>query len=148
MERSTSTFSHTKPETRALELFEPPPNAVYTIDFAARLADLPRRTVLVCCKYGLVAPAVDDAAGGYYFSSDAIHVLRRVAVLRDVCGNDLAGIKIILDLTDALERLEAQLQAMSQGPTSGKIEGRARGNGQNNSSGSTKVKTDLQRKKK
>jgi MerR family transcriptional regulator, heat shock protein HspR len=115
MARSTSTFSHTKAETGALELFEPLPNAVYTIDFAARLADLPRRTVLVCCKYGLVAPVVDDdAAGGYYFNSDAIHVLRRVAVLRDVCGNDLAGIKIILDLTNALERLEAQLQAMPE----------------------------------
>jgi hypothetical protein len=52
MARSRSTFSHTESETRALELFEPPPNAVYTIDFAARLSDLPRRTVLVGCKYG------------------------------------------------------------------------------------------------
>lgn len=148
MARSTSTFSHTKAETGALELFEPSPNAVYTIDFAARLADLPRRTVLVCCKYGLVAPVVDDAAGGYYFNTDAIHMLRRVAVLRDVCGNDLAGIKIILDLTNALERLEAQLRAMSRGPTSGKIEEPARGNSQNNSSRNTKVKTDLRRKRK
>jgi MerR family transcriptional regulator/heat shock protein HspR len=129
-------------------LFEPSPNAIYTIDFAARLADLPRRTVLVCCKYGLVAPAVDDAAGGYYFNNDAIHVLRRVAVLRDVCGDDLAGIKIILDLTNALERLEAQLRAVSQGSTSGKIEEPARGNGQNNSSRNTKVKTNLRRTRK
>jgi DNA-binding transcriptional MerR regulator len=148
MERSTSTFSHTKPESGALELFEPSPNAVYTIDFAARLADLPRRTVLVCCKYGLVAPAVDDAAGGYYFNSDAIHVLRRVAVLRGVCGDDLAGIKIILDLTNALERLEAQLRVVSQGPTLGKIEEPARVNDQKNSSRNTKVKTSLRRTRK
>jgi DNA-binding transcriptional MerR regulator len=114
MARSTSTFSHSEPETRALELFEPPPNAVYTIDFAARLADLSRRTVLVCCKYGVVARVADDAAGGYYFNSAAIHRLRRVALLRDVCGDDLAGIKIILDLTNALERLRAQLRAMSK----------------------------------
>jgi len=125
MARSTSTVSHTEPKARALELFEPPPNAVYTIDFAARLADLPRRTVLVCCKYGLVAPVADDASAGYYFNSDAIHVLRRVAVLRDVCGDDLAGIKLILDLTNALERLQAQLRAMSRGPTSRKTEERA-----------------------
>jgi MerR family transcriptional regulator, heat shock protein HspR len=129
-------------------LFEPPPNAVYTIDFAARLADLPRRTVLVCCKYGLVAPIADNAAGGYYFNSDAIYVLRRVAVLRDVCCDDLAGIKIILDLTNALERLQAQLRAVSQEPTSDKTQERARGNGQHNSFRSTKVKTDLRRKRK
>src|SRR5580704_8635866 len=114
MARSTSTFSRSEPGTQALELFEPPPNAVYTIDFAARLADLPRHTVLVCCKYGLVAPVSDDAAVGYFFNGDAIHVLRRVAVLRDVCGDDFAGIKIILDLTSALERLQAQLRAKFQ----------------------------------
>jgi MerR family transcriptional regulator/heat shock protein HspR len=123
-----------------------PPNAVYTIDFAARLSDLPRRTVLVCCKYGLVAPMTDDAAGGYYFNSAAIQVLRHVALLRDVCGDDLAGIKIILDLTNALERLQAQLRAMSQGPTLDKTEERARGNGQTNSFRSTKLTTNLRRK--
>jgi hypothetical protein len=122
MARSTSTFSRSEPGTQALELFEPPPNAVYTIDFAARLADLPRHTVLVCCKYGLVAPVSDDAAVGYFFNGDAIHVLRRVAVLRDVCGDDFAGIKIILDLTSALERLQAQLRANSKSDRAAMVE--------------------------
>jgi MerR family transcriptional regulator/heat shock protein HspR len=148
MTRSTSTFSRSEPATHALELFKPPPNAVYTIDFAARLADLPRRTVLVCCKYGLVATVSDDAAAGYYFNGDAIHVLRRVAVLRDVCGDDLAGIKIILDLTNALERLQAQLRTMSQALSSRKIQDRSGRDGRDNSSRNTNVKTNSRRKRK
>ena len=110
MARSTSPFPGTSPQTRALELFQPPLHAVYHIDVATRLADLPRRTVLVCCKYGLVMPIADSA--GYHFNGSAIHVLRRVAALRDVCGDDFAGMKIILDLLNRLEQMHSEVQML------------------------------------
>ena len=43
----------------ALQLFEPDPQTVYTIEATAHFVDMPRRTILVYCKLGLVSPVVD-----------------------------------------------------------------------------------------
>jgi DNA-binding transcriptional MerR regulator len=110
MARSTSTSLPSGPASRALELFNPPADALYDIDMAARLSDLSRRTILVCCKYRLVGPTADSSASGYQFSGDTIHALRRVAALREVCGNDFLGIKVILELMDRLEQMHSELQ--------------------------------------
>lgn len=110
MARSTSTSVPSGPASRALELFNPPADALYDIDMAARLSDLPRHTILVCCKYRLVRPMVDSSNSGYQFSGDTIHALRRVAALREVCGNDFLGMKIILELMNRLEQMHSELQ--------------------------------------
>jgi len=55
---------------RALQLFEPDPAAVYSLEAAARLAHLPRRTILLCCKHGLVSPVSDPGSGSYYCIAD------------------------------------------------------------------------------
>jgi hypothetical protein len=91
-------------------LFNPPADALYDIDMAARLSDLPRHTILVCCKYRLVRPMADSSNSGYQFSGDTIHALRRVAALREVCGNDFLGMKIILELMNRLEQMHSELQ--------------------------------------
>jgi DNA-binding transcriptional MerR regulator len=102
--------------TRSLEiqLFEPPANAVYTIDSAAHLAHVPRRTIAVYYKYGLVSSTVDPARNGYYFDKEAILTLRRIEDLRTVCRNDLAVVKMILDLTNEVERLNSKMRSLSQ----------------------------------
>ena len=110
MARSTSTSIPSGPASRALELFNPQADALYDIDMAARLSALPRHTVLVCCKYRLVRPTADSSASGYQFSGDTIHALRRVAALREVCGNDFLGMKIILELMNRLEQMHSELQ--------------------------------------
>lgn len=110
MARSTSTSIPSGPASRALELFNPPADALYDIEMAARLSDLPRHTILVCCKYRLVRPTADSSARGYQFSGDTIHALRRVAALREVCGNDFLGMKIILELINRLEQMHSELQ--------------------------------------
>jgi DNA-binding transcriptional MerR regulator len=99
--------------SREIELFEPPADAVYSIEAAARVVGLPPRTILVYCKHRLISP-VTDANGGYCFDRNGIRALRRIEALRPICGRDLAGIKIILDLTDALERLHATVQSLSR----------------------------------
>ena len=91
----------------ALQLFDPPDDTVYSIEAAAKLAGVPRRTILVYCKHRLLSPLTDDGVEGYSFDGDGIRLLRRIEALRAVCGDDFTGIRIILDLTKELERLQA-----------------------------------------
>jgi len=93
--------------SRWLQLFDPPADAVYTIEAAAQLAGVPRRTILVYCKHRLLSPVLDTGVEGYSFDGDGVRSLRRIEALRTVCGDDFAGIRIILDLTKELERLQA-----------------------------------------
>ena len=105
-----------RPQTssRAIRLFEPPADAVYTIDATSRMVGIPRRMILVYCKYKLLSPAFDTGDPGYYFDGDGIRALRRIEALRGVCGDDFAGIRIILDLTVALERLRSDVRLLSR----------------------------------
>jgi DNA-binding transcriptional MerR regulator len=98
----------------AIQLFEPPRDAIYTIEETSRLGNVSRRTILLYCKHRLLSPATTTPDRGYYFDRDAIHGLRRIEALRTLCGDDFAGIKLILDLTAALERLQSDIQLLSQ----------------------------------
>jgi DNA-binding transcriptional MerR regulator len=100
--------------SREIQLFEPPEDAIYTIEATSRLVNASRRRILVYCKHHLVSPANGTAEHGYYFDRDAIHTLRRIETLRTVCNKDFAGIKIILDLTAALERLRRDIRLLSR----------------------------------
>jgi MerR family transcriptional regulator/heat shock protein HspR len=100
--------------SREIQLFDPPPDAVYTIEATSHLVNVSRRTILVYCKHRLLSPATATSDHGYYFDGDAIRALRRIEALRTVCGDDLAGIKIILDLTAALERLQSDVRLLSR----------------------------------
>ena len=97
---------------QALQLFDPDPAAVYSLEAAAHLARVPRRTILIYCKHGLLLPSGDPALGGYYFNAKAIRALRRIQSLRAVCGDDLAGIHMILQLTDEVHRLRAAMSTL------------------------------------
>src|SRR6266404_1788919 len=100
-----------------IELFDPPADALYSIETAAQLAGVPRRTILVYCKRQLISPAISAADRGYSFDREDIRALRRIEALRPICGDDLAGIKISLELTSALERLHLRLRSLSnEGP--------------------------------
>jgi DNA-binding transcriptional MerR regulator len=112
--------------SREIQLFEPPADAVYTIEATSRMVDIPRRTILVYCKHKLVSPALDKVDHGYYFDRDGIRALRRIEALRSVCGNDFAGLKIILDLTATLERLRSDRRSLSRAKGSNSAKKRAR----------------------
>ena len=113
---------------RAIQLFYPPADAVYTIDTTAHLVDVPRRAILVYCKHRLLSPLISARNGAYLFDRDAIRALRRIEALRPICGDDLAGIRIILDLTKQLERLQSDLRSCHKpiGGLSHKINPRAK----------------------
>ncbi|HEY5892715.1 MAG TPA: chaperone modulator CbpM [Chthoniobacterales bacterium] len=92
-----------------IQLFEPNPNILYTLDVTARLAEMSRHAILVYSKHGLVVPVIDEA-GAYYFDDDAIRVLRRIQRLRAGYGLNLTGIKMALDLLNEVERLQAEVR--------------------------------------
>ena len=97
-----------KHRIHAIQLFEPDVDTVYSIEAAAHIAQVSRRSILVYYKHGLVSPVVDRQCGGYYFNDEAIRTLRRIEYLRTQCGVSLVGIKMILRLMSEVERLRTE----------------------------------------
>jgi DNA-binding transcriptional MerR regulator len=94
----------------ALQVFEPGAQTVYTIDVAARLAQVPRRLIVLYYKHGLVASVTDPSDNGWYFDDEAIRTMRRIEYFRSACGMNLAGIKLVMALIDEVERLRTELR--------------------------------------
>jgi len=107
-----------KTNSRNLQLYEPKTGVVYAIDMVERLTQVPRRTILIYCRHGLISattdPLIDPEWGGYYFDQEAIQMLRRIEHLRVACGINLTGIKLILELTKEIKRLQTVLPIWSQ----------------------------------
>jgi DNA-binding transcriptional MerR regulator len=111
--KSLSTREIALASSLEIELYEPAEDAIYTIDATAHLLGLPRRTILVYCKHRLLSPVVSAMDRSFFFDRGGIRALRRIEALRPICGDDLAGIKIILELTSELERLHRRLSSLS-----------------------------------
>jgi len=69
-----------------------------------------RHSIVLCCKYGLVAAISDPTMGGWYFDEDALQTLRRIEALRPLWGGNLAAARTILALEDEVNRLRAELR--------------------------------------
>jgi len=95
---------------RALELFQPKPNILYSLDAAAHLAGVPRRSILIYCRAGLVRSLFLPPYGVMAFTEEAIHAVRRIEHVRTVHGPDLALLKTMFDLLEEVERLRAELR--------------------------------------
>jgi DNA-binding transcriptional MerR regulator len=95
---------------QSLELFQPKPGVLYSLDATARLAGITRRSILIYCRAGLVRPVVQPPYGVMEFTEEAIYTLRRIEYLRTAHGLDLAWIKTIFDLLDEVERLRTELR--------------------------------------
>ncbi|MBV8415521.1 MAG: MerR family transcriptional regulator [Verrucomicrobia bacterium] len=95
---------------KALQVFEPDARTVYSIEMVAHLAQVPRRLIVLYYKHGLVSPVRDPASSGWCFDEEAIRIVRRIEYLRSACNVNLAGIKLILGLTQEVERLRQELR--------------------------------------
>jgi DNA-binding transcriptional MerR regulator len=94
----------------ALELFQPKPNVLYSLDVTAHLAGVPRRCILIYCRAGLVRPVFQPPYGVMAFTEEAIHTIRRIEHVRTVHGLDFAWLKTIFDLLEEVEQLRAELR--------------------------------------
>jgi DNA-binding transcriptional MerR regulator len=103
-------FVPDSPPPLAMELFQPQPNVLYSLDATADLAGIPRRSILIYCRAGLVRPVVQPPYGVMEFTEEAIYTLRRIEYLRTVHGLDLAWLKTMFDLLEEVERLHAELR--------------------------------------
>lgn len=97
------------PQTQALRVFEPDPDAVYSIEITERLTQIPRRTIAIYVKHHLISPVVEQGEG-MFFDEEAIRMLRRIEQLRASYGVNLPGIKLIVHLLEELEQRQAELR--------------------------------------
>ena len=97
-------MNHSMIPFQAIERFQPDPYQIYDVDMTARLAGVPRRSVLVYCRWGLVRPATNPEVQGWYFSSHAIGAIRRAEYLRAIRGVNLPGLRVIFELVETQER--------------------------------------------
>jgi len=94
----------------ALDLYQPKPNVLYSLDAAAHLAGVPRRSILIYCRAGLVRPVVQPPYGVLEFTEEAIYTVRRIEHFRTVHGLDMALLKTMFDLFDEVKHLRAELR--------------------------------------
>jgi hypothetical protein len=101
-----------KPGGSAIQLFDPSPGIVYSIERASQLAQVPRRRILIYCKQRLLSPMADPKVAGYWFDADAVRTLKRIEELRALCDEPLAGVGLILDLMREVQRLRHEIRAL------------------------------------
>jgi DNA-binding transcriptional MerR regulator len=97
------------PKEQRLQIFEPDPQAVYSIEITERLTQIPRRTIAIYVRHHLISPVVEQG-GGMFFDEEAIRMLRRIEQLRTSYGVNLPGIKLIIRLLDELEQRQTELR--------------------------------------
>jgi DNA-binding transcriptional MerR regulator len=98
------------PGCLALAVFQPQPNVLYNLEATAQLAGVPRRSLLIYCRAGLVQPVVQPPYGMMAFTEEAIYSVRRIEHLRNVHGLTLAWIKTMFALANEVERLRAEVR--------------------------------------
>ncbi len=101
------------PETfsyQTIELYQPNPNARYSLDATAHISGLSRRSILLFCKAGLVHPEFQSPFGIMEFTEETIYLIRKVETLRISHGLDLSSLKIIFDLIAEVNRLKTEVK--------------------------------------
>ena len=99
-----------RPTCLSIEVFQPQPNVFYSLDSAAHLAGVPRRSILIYCRAGFVRPVFQPPHGVMAFTEEAIHTVRRIERLRTTHAVDLALLKTMFDLIEEVERLRTELR--------------------------------------
>ena len=94
----------------ALELFQPNPNVLYSLDATAHLAGVPRRSILIYCHAGLVRAVFQPPHGVMAFTEETIYTVRRIEDMRAAHRLDVACVKTMFDLRDEVERLRAEVR--------------------------------------
>ena len=103
-------FPSIKRSTTALQPYEPDARLFFTIETAARLSHVPRRSIAVYCRQGLVAPVMDPESAGWFFNDEGIRRLRRIEHLRVAFGMNMPAIRMILNLAEEVEELRRELR--------------------------------------
>jgi MerR family transcriptional regulator, heat shock protein HspR len=90
---------------------ELPPNAAFVISVAARLVGVHEQTLRYYERAGLVEPARSKGRIRLYSLRDLERV-RQIRRLTDDMGVNLAGVEVIIRLTDRIRELEQHIDAL------------------------------------
>ncbi len=88
-----------------------PPNAAFVISVAARLVGVHEQTLRYYERAGLVEPARSKGRIRLYSLHDLERV-RQIRRLTDEMGVNLAGVEVIMRLTDRIRELEQDIQQL------------------------------------
>jgi MerR family transcriptional regulator/heat shock protein HspR len=99
-----------EPEDSALDA-ELPPNAAFVISVAARLVGVHEQTLRYYERAGLVEPARSKGRIRLYSLHDLERV-RQIRRLTDDMGVNLAGVEVIMRLTDRIRVLEQRINEL------------------------------------
>jgi len=94
----------------ALDSFQPAPNVRYSLEATVHLAGVPRRSILLYCRAGLVRPEFEPPYGVMCFTEEAIHTIRQIEHLRALHPFDLVWLKTMIGLLNEVEQLRAELR--------------------------------------
>lgn len=82
---------------------------IYVISVAARLVEMHPQTLRYYERAGLLKP-IRSSGKIRLYSRREIERLRKIARLTNELGVNLAGVEIIIDLTERLEKLQEQIK--------------------------------------
>jgi MerR family transcriptional regulator/heat shock protein HspR len=88
--------------------YQSPDDPCYVISVAAQMVDLHPQTLRYYERVGLVVPARSPGNMRLYSQND-IKRLQKICRLTDELGVNLAGVEVILRLTDTIETLQAEM---------------------------------------
>jgi hypothetical protein len=94
----------------AVVQYQPKPNVLYNLDAAAHIAGVPRRSILMYYRAGLVRSVFQQPYGVMSFTDEAIHAVRRIEQVRIVHRPDLPLLKTLCNLYEEVESLRAELR--------------------------------------
>lgn len=83
----------------------------YVISVAAKLVALHPQTLRYYERLGLVVPSRSRGRVRLYSPCD-IERLQRIARLTDELGVNLAGVEVILNMTERMERMQCEMEAL------------------------------------
>ncbi|MCS7091097.1 MAG: hypothetical protein RMN51_00010 [Verrucomicrobiota bacterium] len=102
--------SHHEFANLSVELYEPDPDLLCSLERAEQLTRIPRRRIALYYRYGLVSPVHDPEMGGWFFNDEGLQALRRVDHLYQVCGLKPSLIRMLMGLMREIEELRQELR--------------------------------------
>lgn len=90
-----------------------PDEPLYMIGVAAKLCDLHPQTLRMYERLGLIRPARGANRNRMYSQAD-IERLRQIQRLTQELGVNLAGVEVILNLLDKMEKMRQEMEAEIQ----------------------------------
>lgn len=76
-------------------------NETYTLEVLAEMTGITARTLVEYQEHGIIRPQFDD---------DTVRCLRRIEHLRESCGMNLGGLKLIARLLQEVDELRHELR--------------------------------------